>query len=429
MSGKKGLVFCLSFVFFILSLPLDSFFQEKTEIEDVELPSGWVIQKTIHAPKDKLDVLSQRLGGELVSAVNYILDVDGVMLRVNVAEAKTRDDAKTIYQAFFSLHKKEEECLLKGKKVFEFLSSSFQLIQAAHSLFKSQGNVGQDLMKDLEKAVWEVEILAAPIKKADYMSANDMFVLLKSHTENPRDTEVRTKITQLKERFTFSNKITLRYETPSWGTPEYSIQNAQKISQEDDVITFKIKESETKLGVPCVRIKGQIPVKKASFYNPDFGINKSYLTSSTTYWPTDHKKILSILDKILEKGMNTQQKVQAICDWISKNLKFGGTKIGTRYGVLRVLTQRSGRCWDFCDVFVTLCRAAEIPTRQVMGWIHGKSGHVWAEVYFSEKGWFPFDPTAPSSQITTDYVPFFISENGELPAIYWKEPSLQRIHN
>lgn len=428
MSGKKSFTLYTLFALFILSIPLNSFFMGKNQIENVELPSGWIIQKTIHAPGDKLKVLSQRLGGELVSAVNYILDVDGVILRVNVAEAKTREDAQKIYQAFFSLHKKEEECLLKGKKVFEFISPSFQLIKMARNLFSSEGSVDQDLMKDLDQAVWEAKIMAAPIKKADYMSANDMFVLLKSYTENPQDTEVRTKINELKKQFKFSNEINLRYENPPWGAPEYSIPKAEKISQEGDFITFRVEDSVTDLEIPCIEITAQIPVKKSSFYSPSFKINEKNLTSSTPYWPTDNKRIDDLLGKILQTGMTAERKIRTIHDWISKNLKFGDEKIGSRYGVLQVLTQGFGRCWDFCDLFVTLCRAAEIPARQVMGWIHGKSGHVWAEVYIPEKGWLPVDPSTPSSRVTTDYVPFFISENGELPAIYWKEPSLRMIH-
>jgi len=62
-----------------------------------------------------------------------------------------------------------------------------------------------------------------------------------------------------------------------------------------------------------------------------------------------------------------------------------------------------------------------------MGWIYGKSGHIWAEVHIPERGWCSIDPSTPSSGVTTDYVPFFISENGELPAIYWEEPELRRI--
>jgi transglutaminase-like putative cysteine protease len=94
---------------------------------------------------------------------------------------------------------------------------------------------------------------------------------------------------------------------------------------------------------------------------------------------------------------------------------------------MRVLEQKYGRCWDFFDVFVTLCRAANIPSRQVIGWIYGKSGNVWVEYFIPEKGWCSIDPSTPSSGITTDYVPFFISEDGELPAIYWDEPHLNQI--
>ena len=428
MSGKKSLIFCLSLVFFISSLPLNSFFQEKTEIENVKLPPEWTIQKSLTVPHEKLDLFSQRLGGELISAVNYFIDANGMLLRVNVAEAKTKQDAQKIYQTFLSLHKKEEECLLKEKKVFEFISSSFQLIKLANTLFRDEGSLDPDLMRTMDQSIWEAKILAAPIEKADYMSVNDMFILMKTYRENPDDTEIHSKINELKEKFKFSNEINLRYEIPSWGSPEYSIEKAEKTKQKGDTITFKVKDPKTHLGIPCIEITAKIPVKKSCFYKPSFGINKKDLISSSPYWPTDSQKIHEILGKILKTEMNTEQKVKAIHGWVSRNLKFGEEKVGSRYGALHAISQGFGRCWDFGDVFITLCRAAKIPARQVMGWVYEKSGHVWAEVFLPEKGWFPIDPTIPSSSVTTDYVPFFISEDGELPAIYWTEPLLRRVH-
>ncbi|MBD3412955.1 MAG: hypothetical protein GF421_00795 [Candidatus Aminicenantes bacterium] len=412
----------------VLFLHTASWGQNKDQIENVKLPPGWVIQKTITVPEDMLETFSQRLGGEMTSAVNYILDVDGVMLRVNVAEGKTKEDAQKIYQAFFALHKKEEECLLKGKKVFEFISGSFQLIEMARSLFSGEAGITEDMMKVLDQVIWEANITAAPVKKADYSSSNDMFVRLRAHTENPQDEKICSQINSLKNRFTFSNVIHLRYETPPWGTPEYSIPGAEKTGQRGDIVTFQVHDPQNKLGIPCIEIKALIPVKESSFYSPEYKINKSKLTAPNPYWPTENKKIRQILEKIVQNEMTPVEKAKAVHSWIQKNLKFGREKIGSRYGVIQAINQGFGRCWDFCDVFVTLCRAAQIPSRQIMGWIYGKSGHVWAQVYIPEKGWFPMDPSTPSSLVTTDYVPFFISEDGELPVIYWTEPTLRMMN-
>lgn len=418
---------CILIIGWILPVDHGSAAQEQNYIEDVKLPAGWEVQKIITVPQDRLKGFSERLGGELVSAKNYILDIKGIMLRVNIAEAKTEQDAQKIHQAFLSLHKKEEECLLKGSKVFEFISNSTQLIEIARALFSGEGSISQDLMENLEQTTWEVKIILAPIEKADYMSANDLFNLLRSYQKNPEKTYIQSKIRELKKRFTFSNALQLRYENPPWGHPEYSLAQAEKSAQAKDSITYTLDEPPTTLGIPRVEISAQIPVKAFSCYQPAYETNEDRLTAATAYWPTNETNIIDLLGSIIHTEMTAEQKTESIHDWILKNFKYGGETVGSRYGVQPFLEQKYGRCWDFCDLFVTLCRTAKIPARQVMGWIYGKSGHVWAEVYIPERGWCSIDPSTPSSGVTTDYVPFFISENGELPAIYWEEPELRRM--
>jgi len=72
---------------------------------------------------------------------------------------------------------------------------------------------------------------------------------------------------------------------------------------------------------------------------------------------------------------------------------------------------------------VTLCRAAGVPCRQVFGWLHGESGHVWAEVLIEDKGWRQVDPTAGMG-CDSRYVPFIASENGAMPLVYTSMPRL-----
>lgn len=66
-------------------------------------------------------------------------------------------------------------------------------------------------------------------------------------------------------------------------------------------------------------------------------------------------------------------------------------------GALWTLQNRKGVCFDFAHLFVALLRAIGIPSRVSEGIIlDGRSGfilHDWAEVYFPNVGWVPFDPT------------------------------------
>jgi transglutaminase-like putative cysteine protease len=93
-------------------------------------------------------------------------------------------------------------------------------------------------------------------------------------------------------------------------------------------------------------------------------------------------------------------RVQAICDWVHDNIKF---KYGTSNPLTTasdVLRDRIGVCRDLTHVAVSFCRAMNIPTRYVFGYL--PDIHVpfnpdtmdfaaWMEVYLGDR-WWTFDP-------------------------------------
>lgn len=93
-------------------------------------------------------------------------------------------------------------------------------------------------------------------------------------------------------------------------------------------------------------------------------------------------------------------RVQAICDWVHNNIAF-------RYGTSTPLTtavdvyeRRIGVCRDFAHLAVTFCRALNIPTRYVFGYLPDIGVPLpdapmdfcaWMEVYLDNR-WWTFDP-------------------------------------
>jgi transglutaminase-like putative cysteine protease len=93
-------------------------------------------------------------------------------------------------------------------------------------------------------------------------------------------------------------------------------------------------------------------------------------------------------------------RAQAISDWVHSNLEF-------QYGSSNPLTtakdafeQRRGVCRDFAHVFVAFCRAMNIPTRYVFGYLpdigvpppdHPMDFCAWSECYLGDR-WWTFDP-------------------------------------
>jgi hypothetical protein len=90
---------------------------------------------------------------------------------------------------------------------------------------------------------------------------------------------------------------------------------------------------------------------------------------------------------------------QAVMDFVARSLRYSGynQKIG-RMGAFTALQIGHGKCSEFSDLFVALCRAKGVPARVWGGYLLGpvREGntpkHSWAEVYTKKYGWVPFDP-------------------------------------
>lgn len=57
------------------------------------------------------------------------------------------------------------------------------------------------------------------------------------------------------------------------------------------------------------------------------------------------------------------EKVQAICEWIYKNVEYAGGNTTQQTSALDTLTDQFGVCRDFAHLAVALCRAVTIPAR------------------------------------------------------------------
>jgi transglutaminase-like putative cysteine protease len=93
-------------------------------------------------------------------------------------------------------------------------------------------------------------------------------------------------------------------------------------------------------------------------------------------------------------------RVQAICDWVHSEVKFGyldTSRLGTAADVFH---RRAGVCRDFAHLAVTFCRALNIPARYVFGYLpdigvseplEAMDFCAWMEVWLGGQ-WWTFDP-------------------------------------
>jgi transglutaminase-like putative cysteine protease len=92
-------------------------------------------------------------------------------------------------------------------------------------------------------------------------------------------------------------------------------------------------------------------------------------------------------------------RVQAICDWVNRNVAFvSGSSIGTTSAV-DTLRQRQGVCRDFAHLMIALCRAVNIPARFTTGLDYGADPalgptdfHAYVEAFVGGR-WYMFDPS------------------------------------
>ncbi|MEZ4885392.1 MAG: transglutaminase domain-containing protein [Chitinophagales bacterium] len=102
-------------------------------------------------------------------------------------------------------------------------------------------------------------------------------------------------------------------------------------------------------------------------------------------------------------GDSQLETVQNIYSFVVSHLEYDNS-IRENLGAIKALKKGHGDCTEYADLFVTLCRAKDIPARVVAGCVAELSAnpnHHWTEVYLEDMGWVPFDPTYGDSQSAT----------------------------
>jgi transglutaminase-like putative cysteine protease len=376
------------------------------------LPNGWSVVSNHVSPQNQLPVFGQKFGAEIVRLSNTKLTVEGQRLQVNVIDCKTDADADKVQQAMLRIHKgMEAVCPREGNSVIEFVAADPRLIERAYA--------GLGIRRP--RAVYDVSFRAAPIQHCDSMAWNRMYNAFLQRDE--------AAVRALAARFTFGAELRLRnwglgHEKSSYAFDPRPRESKPAAENELTVVTFAGLPSD--FNVPQVRVTATVPAE-AYALTPSRRRPRPELLGANAFWPSDDPSIVALARKITEGKPASPDKTEALLDWLrpGKNLRYDGKEPGSRFGVKKVLEQGYGRCWDFSDCFVTLCRASGVPCRQVLGWLHDVGGHVWAEVLIEGQGWRQVDPTAGTG-CDNRYVPFVASEDGIMPMVYTSSVEIKR---
>ncbi len=122
--------------------------------------------------------------------------------------------------------------------------------------------------------------------------------------------------------------------------------------------------------------------------------------ASEEYIESDNPRIIALADSL--KAQTETETVKNIMAFLAKTLTYDAGERYTRQGNLVTLAKGTGLCNDYADLMIALCRANGIPARLSGGYLFNRdfipgwdndNWHVWVDVYLSEYGWVPFEPT------------------------------------
>jgi transglutaminase-like putative cysteine protease len=113
----------------------------------------------------------------------------------------------------------------------------------------------------------------------------------------------------------------------------------------------------------------------------------------------DSDKLLDFAWKHFGQVPHGYERVQAICDWVHKNIEYRFGSGSPELSASDILGRRFGVCRDFAHAVIALCRTFNLPARYVTGHLpeigsivssHAEDFHAYCEVYLGNE-WFPFD--------------------------------------
>jgi transglutaminase-like putative cysteine protease len=123
-----------------------------------------------------------------------------------------------------------------------------------------------------------------------------------------------------------------------------------------------------------------------------------HFTLPSRYCPSD--QLMGMAWELFGQTDPTAARVQAICDWVHDNITFQYGTSNPLTTAVDVLEQRKGVCRDLAHLAITFCRALNIPTRYVFGYLPDlyvpadpapMDFAAWMEVYLGDR-WWTFDP-------------------------------------
>jgi hypothetical protein len=130
--------------------------------------------------------------------------------------------------------------------------------------------------------------------------------------------------------------------------------------------------------------------------------NKVFLNSIQCIKWDDHTDA-AIKASELTAGMNTEQKIRTLYEFIVNNIRYDYTgKLDSDYlpDTTSVLMQKCGSCYDFASLYAVMLRSIDIPTKLCLGTSKLNQGfHAWNEIRINGE-WVIIDTACDSQYLS-----------------------------
>jgi transglutaminase-like putative cysteine protease len=199
------------------------------------------------------------------------------------------------------------------------------------------------------------------------------------------------------------------------GTPLLYAEWPENAKSRKLTMVFHVERQEVKYR--------DLPVREPLWDTADY---RKYL-EPTSLGPIDGD-VRKLAEKIAGGKKGNLAKAKAIYDWTCENMYRDPDTKGCGTGdVCTLLLKPGGKCTDISSVYVALCRAVGVPTREIFGIRLGKKPaedittwqHCWAEFFLPGTGWVPVDPADVRKAMLVEKLKLEDARTKELRTYFW----------
>ena len=176
-------------------------------------------------------------------------------------------------------------------------------------------------------------------------------------------------------------ELELTHRNPALGWPDLTSSAQQVLEQDDDRLVLAI-----------VR---QTPTRDRSGLSQSLAGFESYLQANA-WLQSDNDDARTLASEITGEETDAWQAARKLERWVAENMEFDMGVVMAPSS--EVLSNRRGTCTEYAVLLSTLARAADIPSRVVMGYVYVQGifgGHAWTEVLIDDE-WIALDGAIPS---------------------------------